>query len=113
MRYIYFCFLSLLGFASQAIANETPISVPTDSKAKYFLLEKSESDGKVTIVTKRIGSLGTSYSKRLVDCNKKTFMYLGEGDSLEEMKKSKPDVKMSALTPGSISTYVANAACKK
>lgn len=112
MRNIFLFFISLVVTLGQAIAGETPISVPTDSKAKYFLLEKSEANGKVTIVTKRIGSLGTSYSKRLVDCNNKTFMYLGEGDSLEEMKKSKPDTKMSPLAPGSISTYVANAACK-
>jgi hypothetical protein len=113
MRNIFLFFISLVVTLGQAIASETLISVPTDSKAKYFLLEKSEANGKVTIVTKRIGSLGTSYSKRLVDCNNKTFMYLGEGDSLEEMKKSKPDTKMSPLTPGSISTYVANSACKK
>lgn len=113
MRNIFLFFIGLTAAIGQVIASEIPISVPTDSKAKYFLLEKSEADGKVTIVTKRIGSLGTSYSKRLVDCNNKTFMYLGEGDSLEEMKKSKPDAKMSPLSPGSISTYVANAACKK
>jgi hypothetical protein len=40
-------------------------------------------------------------------------MYVGTGDSLEEMKKSKPDTKMSVLVPGSISSFVAGAACKK
>ena len=113
MKSIYPWLTVSLLFIGPADANEAVISVPTDSKAKYYLLEKSEANGRVTIVTKRIGSLGTSYSKRLVDCNNKTFMYLGEGDSVEEMKSSKPDVKMTPLTPGSISTYVANAACKK
>jgi hypothetical protein len=113
MRSFFFFFIGLVVSINPSQANEVLISVPTDSSAKYYLLEKSEANGRVTAVTKRIGSSGTTYSKRLVDCSKKTFMYLGDGSTLEEMRNSKPDKKMSALVPGSISGYVASAACKK
>jgi hypothetical protein len=113
MKFIYYSLISFVASIGQVSAKEVLISVPTDASAQYYILEKSEANGRVTVVTKRIGSSGTSYSKRLVDCSNKTFMYIGEGGSLEEMKKSKPDTKMSALVPGSISSFVAGAACKK
>jgi hypothetical protein len=113
MKFINYAFIGLIASAGQVSAKEVLLSVPTDASAQYYILEKSEANGRVTIVTKRVGSSGTSYSKRLVDCGNKTFMYVGTGDSLEEMKKSKPDTKMSVLVPGSISSFVAGAACKK
>jgi hypothetical protein len=112
MKFIYYALIGFVASIGQVSAKEVLISVPTDASAKYYILEKSEANGRVTVVTKRVGSSGTSYSKRLIDCNGKAFMYLGDGSTLEEMKKSKPDTKMSALVPGSISGFVAGAACK-
>lgn len=86
--------------------------VPSDPKAKYYILDKSGADAERTITTKRVGSSGESFSKRLYNCTNKTWKYLGEGDSLEEMNTSKPQGEMGALTDQSISFYIGQAACK-
>ncbi|WP_417824194.1 hypothetical protein [Thalassospira lucentensis] len=105
-----FCF----GFAlvSNSSAQAQAISVPSDS-ANYELLDLSNrADGTVEITTKRQGKSGESYSKRLVDCKNWTAKYLGDGDSLDKMKASKPDAEMWPLTKGSISSHIAAYACK-
>jgi hypothetical protein len=40
-------------------------------------------------------------------------MYPGEGDTVEEMKRSKPAAEMSKLVEGSISDYWWHYACGK
>lgn len=98
--------------ATSALAKEMPLSVPSDSKAKFFILEKSGKGAQRTIVTKRVGSSGASYSKRLYNCNNSTVKYLGTGDSLTEMAASKADPNMAPIVPGSIAYYVGIEACK-
>ncbi|EGH42682.1 MULTISPECIES: hypothetical protein [Pseudomonas syringae group] len=98
--------------AMPVLAAETPLSVPSDTKAQYFVLERDNKGNERKITTKRIGPSGTGYSQRLVDCSAGTFKYLGDGETLKEMKASKPAGKMAPLTQGSISFYVAEAACK-
>ena len=41
-----------------------------------------------TLVTKRVGPSGTSFSEKLFDCSTGTFEYLGDGDTREEMRRS-------------------------
>jgi len=95
-----------------AFAAETPLSVPSDPKAQFFILEKGGSGSERTIVTKRVGSSGSNYSKRLYNCSNFTVKYLGTGDSLEAMSKSKPDANMSPIVQGSIAYYIGIEACK-
>lgn len=95
-----------------AYSAEYKIAVPSDSKAEYTVLTKGEVDGLKTIVTKREGSSGVSYSERAYDCVNQTVKYLGSGDTLEEMKSSPADQKMSGIVSGSIADYVGNEACK-
>lgn len=104
-------FLSLVISAS-ALAAEKLLSVPSDPKAQFFVLEKGGSGAERTIVTKRVGPSGTSYSKRLYDCKNNTVKYLGSGDSLAEMASSEPDPKMGPIVEGSIAYYVGLEACK-
>jgi hypothetical protein len=95
------------------VGAEQVVSVPTDPSAKYTILEITKrSGGMVEVTTRRAGTSGTSYSKRLVDCVNGTFKYLGEGDTIEEMKNSKPSPSMAQLVRGSISTYVSEHACR-
>jgi hypothetical protein len=91
---------------------EIPLNVPSDSTARYFILEKGGKGALRTIVTKRVGSSGTSYSTRLYNCVDNTVKYLGTGDSLEAMRKSYPDPNMGSVIQGSIAYYVANEACR-
>jgi hypothetical protein len=94
-------------------AMEVPLRVPSDSKATYYILEKGGKGHMRTIVTKRVGPSGTSYSKRLFDCNQGTVKYLGTGDTLAQMNAGKPDAKMTPVADGSIASYVGGAACAK
>ncbi|QHF08636.1 hypothetical protein [Pseudomonas syringae] len=105
--------LAVLAVAAMpAFASETKLAVPSDTKAQYFVLERDTKGNERKITTKRVGPSGTGYSQRLVNCSAGTFKYLGDGETLKEMKASKPDGKMAPLTQGSISFYVAEAACK-
>lgn len=94
---------------------ETPIVINSDT-AKYFVLEKNmkvnNNKNLRSIVTKRVGSSGTTYSKRLYDCKNNTVKYLGTGDSIEAMNKSKEDEKMGAIFNGSIAYEVGLIICK-
>lgn len=93
-------------------AAEKPLSVPSDPKAQFFVLEKGGSGAERTIVTKRVGPSGTSYSKRLYNCNNNSVKYLGTGDSLAAMTSSKSDPNMGPIVQGSIAYYVGIEACK-
>lgn len=94
-------------------AKPQALHIPTDSKAKYTVLSvnKSGRNGAI-IVTRRVGSSGTSYAKRLVDCKASKFKYLGSSDTLAGLKKSKPSPRMSSLINGSISYHVSKFACR-
>lgn len=105
--------ISLASITTVVVCNEVAINVPSDLKAKYFVMEKTTSGNTVTITTKRVGPNGTSYSRRLYNCANATFKYLGDGDTYADMEKSKPDSKMSPLTGGSVSAFIGLEACKK
>jgi hypothetical protein len=93
-------------------AAEIPISIPSDANASFFVLEKSGKGLERTIVTKRIGSSGTSFSKRFYNCKDDTVKYIGTGDTIEAMNTSRPDLRMSSIVQGSIAYHVGIFACK-
>lgn len=95
-----------------SFAAEKMLHVPSDSKATYIVLDKSGKGNLRTIVTKRMGLSGDSFSKRLYNCKNQTVKYIGTGDTLAEMKASKPKDKMSEIVPGAIADYVGIEACK-
>lgn len=95
-----------------AIATGSPLSVPSDSKAEFFVLHKGGSGTQRTILTKRVGPSGVSYSERLFNCANNTAKYLGTGDSLAEMAASKADPNMGLIVNGSIAYYIGLEACK-
>ena len=93
---------TVLLLSLSALAAETPLAIPTDAKARYLVLEVGGTWPSRTIVTTRVGPSGTSYSKRLYDCASYTAKYLGTGDSLAEMSRSRPDPRMAPIVPESI-----------
>lgn len=107
-----FAFMAAAIASSTVGAAEVPLSVPSDSKAQFFVLEKGGNGDQRTIVTKRVGSSGTSYSRRLYNCKDATVKYLGTGDSIAAMNASKPDPNMGPIVTGSIAYYVGREACK-
>ncbi|MHB7540121.1 hypothetical protein ACYCL0_08275 [Klebsiella pneumoniae] len=104
--------LVLMLRVSFGAASATTISIPTDSKAKYTIIDKSLNGSMATITTMREGPSGASYSQRLYDCTSWTVKYLGDGDTLEQMKASKPDEGMSPIVDNSIAYYIGQRACK-
>lgn len=104
--------LSVTMLSFSAAAGTYQIEVPTDSKATYTVLEKGSQGSLRTITTKREGSSGVSFSQRIYNCDSSEVKYLGSGDSLEEMKNSKPDPEMSPIVSESIAYYLGREACK-
>lgn len=94
-------------------AADKTLVIPTDAKATYSILGIAGEWPNRTIITKRVGSSGTSYSKRLYNCSNHTVKYLGTGNTLEEMAESKPDKNMAPIVPKSIADYVGSHACKR
>ena len=106
------CFCFTYPFAANAF--ET-VSVPTDAKASYVMKIIDVGLGKNTlaVLTRRVGSSGTSWAIREVNCSSQKFRYMGEGDTLDEVIASIDDRgKMSGLVTGSISYHIVQAACK-
>ncbi|MFV3370091.1 hypothetical protein ACNFH5_18140 [Pseudomonas sp. NY15435] len=89
------------------------LEVPSDPRGQYTVLGVSKVDySHVQIDTLREGSSGTSYSRRLVDCGQAKIMYLGTGETLQEMERERPDPGMVPIVEGSIAFYVAKRACR-
>lgn len=93
-------------------AMSRPLRVPSDSKARYTVLEIAGTYHLRTIVTRREGSSGTSYSRRLYDCASDTVTYLGTGDSPEAMRTSRANPRMGPVGEGGIAYYVGIEACR-
>ena len=105
--------LAVLGFAlTPAVSAAASLYVPSDSKASYTVLSRDASGNERTITTKRVGSSGTSFSRRLYNCADRTVKYLGSGETLDQMKASQPDPRMGSIVKGSIADYVGAEACR-
>lgn len=108
-----FVILALFG-CSQEQTRGTEIQVPSDMRARYWMVEGQRVTATILqIITRRDGPSGRSFAFRQIDCDKREFRYLGEGDTLEEAKVGKNFVAtgMESLVPQSISTYIADFAC--
>lgn len=95
-----------------ALSEAATLHVPSDPKATYTILARDTSGNERTITTKRVGSSGTSYSRRLYNCADRTVKYLGSGETLEQMEASQPDPRMGPIVTGSIADYVGAEACR-
>jgi hypothetical protein len=92
-------------------SSEYPLSIPSDPGTKYYVIGKEGSTDMPILITKRIGSSGTSYAKRVFDCQNQTTKYLGDGDSMAEMNSSSPSPRMGDIYPQSIAWYQWNHVC--
>jgi len=94
--------------ASQA----SEFTVPTDPRARYTFLVIEGTASRPIVTTKRVGPSGTSFSKKEFDCSSRTFRYLGDGNTLEQMQRSAPSPQMGPLVQGSISDYHWRRVCR-
>ena len=71
---------------------KTPIAVPSDPNANYFLISRSAmANGNLEVITRRVGSSGESFARREVNCSDGTVRYIGEGDTLAEAREDAPN----------------------
>jgi hypothetical protein len=93
--------------------DEIELAVPSDPKAKYFVLDLQWLNQSVfEITTRREGVSGTSYSKREIDCSKMQFRYTGDAGSLIELSRQNLDSAFGSLVEGSISQVVSSYVCR-
>ncbi|KRA17524.1 hypothetical protein [Lysobacter sp. Root604] len=104
---------ALLMFSAATYAYEWPLGIPSDAKSQYFILEIGGKWPGRTVITKRTGADGTNYSKRFYDCLNGSMKYLGNGATLYDMARSKPDQDMAPVAPRSVADYVGREACKR
>lgn len=87
-------------------------SVPSDSAARYYVVDEGGTKDMPSIITKRVGSSGTSYANRLFDCKNNKTKYLGSGDTMHEMHRSSPSPSMKPIVQSSIAYYTKKMACE-
>ena len=113
-------FILILPF--MALAGFDTLYIPTDSKAKYTVIQNKKV-GELTILqTIRKSPYGVSFSTRLFNCSNATFKYLvdveGEKNINVFLEKNNEAMKflnesnMTTLVRGSISHYAYKYACK-
>jgi hypothetical protein len=113
----YFALLTISIAVSACTQEKTPgasmqtFTIPSDPKGEYVVLEKGGEGNERTIVTKREGPSGTTFSKRLYNCADNTVKYLGTGDSMAAMAASPADPNMTPIYEGSIAYHVGLKAC--
>lgn len=106
------------GFNAELVARDAergaiPYTVLADPKASYVLIGYKITPSDLVLATsRRIGSSGTSYSTRLIDCGAMTFKYVGEGDTLSGIDFS-PSPSMSTLIYGSSSEQTVRFVCSR
>lgn len=103
--------LAIIAVASFSSIAAEQMKIPTDPKANYTIIEKDKNGSMATIVTKREGPAGITYSKRLYDCSAWKVKYLGSGETLEQMRSSQEDPGMSRIGEETIADYVGRRAC--
>jgi hypothetical protein len=103
---------AFLALPLSAIGAEAAFQIPSDPKATYQILERGKAGANPTLLYKRTGPSGVSYSKRVFDCKNRTTKYLGNGDTLQELKTSTPEPKMYPLVDGSIADGLWARACR-
>jgi len=96
-----------------AWAAEEPVKLKLKASGEYFLMERAGTAQLPTMVVKRIGPSGTTYSRRAFDCAAKTAMLLGSGDSLETMAKDQPEASQTPLRKDSVTEQLWRIACAK
>ena len=105
-----------------AIAGFDSLYVPSDSKAKYTVIQNKRVGDLAILQTISKSSYGTSFSTRLFNCKKETFKYLVDVEGAENMNvflaknneamENLNDSNMSDLVKGSVSYYAYKYSCK-
>ena len=112
LKIVYGLSLISLCWSLAAVAEDIPLTIHTDLKGDYFLVERGLNDGKPTLLVKRVVSETYShFIKREFDCAARTERYLGEGESLDEVAVSQPELESLPIVEGTIPDQLYRLAC--
>jgi len=114
---------ALLGLLAAAYAGQAaggggayvgqPMHIYSDPGTAYEVAAISgKSRGIVTIMTKRSGRSGISYTRRECDCDNGTGRMIGDGASKSAALQNRPAEPFYRLSAGSISAEVCAFACE-
>ena len=81
------------------------ISIPSDSKATYIELDRSNKGNIRTLKTKRTGPSGDSFAIVEFDCKSQTSRYIADSDTLDGLKESVPEPRRSPIISQSIAYF--------
>ncbi|WP_166362418.1 hypothetical protein [Pseudomonas akapageensis] len=103
------CLLSLN--ATSALADAPQISSDLDD-ATFSIVSMTGDSADRTVVTKRVGVIGTSYAKRVLNCADRTVRFLGSANIVEDLASAKQDRESTPIYKGSLSETIAEVACE-
>lgn len=89
------------------------IQVDSDARARYYVLQRGGTRQRPTLLTKRIGSSGVSYSLREFDCAGRRVRYLGTGDTRATAEAGRPDANLAPIVDGAIPSFLIGHACDR
>lgn len=98
--------------ASAAAPAGVGLPVPSDPRARYFILARAGTAARLAVTTQRIGPSGVTYSRRELDCARRRVRYPGTGDTRDAAERGdgvEPD--MAPVVDGSIAYSVWAYAC--
>ena len=100
---------------SSLMAGEYPLAIESDMEVEYFVLEKAGSPAQMSLLLKRVRPGGTIYSRRLFDCEARTYQILGSWERLESMAQdsSCSESDMRPVEQGTIAYQLWQHACAK
>lgn len=103
----------LLGFilTSNGFADEYALEVKTDLKAEYFVVARGGTPQQQIMLLKRVHPSGVTYSKRLFDCEARTYQRLGSWESLDAITADCPESEMRPIEEGTIADQLWQHAC--
>lgn len=98
------------GVAAAPLAGKE-FRIPSDTKARWGLIDIKQDPSGSMIFTHRVGPSGTTYSIRQYNCVSERVRYVSTGETIAEMRTSKADAQMSEIQPRSIAYYLGRLAC--
>jgi hypothetical protein len=102
-----------LTMVSSVNAQEQALEIETDLDAEYFVVGRGGGPEQQVLLLKRVRGGNTVYSKRLFDCEARTYQKLGSWEKLEAIAATCPETGMHPIEEGTIAFQLWQYACGK
>ena len=92
---------------------QQPLEIESDLAAKYFVVSRGGSPEQQILLLKRVRPGNTVYSKRMFDCEARTYQKLGSWESLDAITANCPETGTHPIEEGTIAYQLWQYACEK